>query len=48
MFDWSIERAKERKCQLVQLTSDKNRPDALRFYEKLGFVATHEGYKLKL
>ena len=48
IFDWSIERAKERKCQLVQLTSDKQRPDALRFYEKLGFVATHEGYKLKL
>jgi len=32
----------------VQLTSDKKRPNALRFYEALGFEATHEGFKLKL
>lgn len=48
MLDWAIERCRERKCQLVQLTSDKSRSDALRFYESLGFVASHEGFKLAL
>lgn len=48
MIRWAIERAKQRDCHLVQLTSDKQRPDALRFYDKLGFVATHEGFKLKI
>jgi len=46
MFVWAIERAKERKAHLVQLTTDKKRPEALRFYQKLGFQATHEGMKL--
>jgi GNAT superfamily N-acetyltransferase len=35
-------------CGLVQLTSDKSRPDAHRFYERLGFVASHVGMKLDL
>ena len=48
MFEWAIERAKERGCRLVQLTSDKSRSDAIRFYENLGFVASHEGLKLHL
>lgn len=48
LFKWAIDRAKEKGCKLVQLTSDKMRPDALRFYEKLGFDATHEGFKLKI
>ncbi|MBD8025928.1 GNAT family N-acetyltransferase [Ureibacillus sp. Re31] len=48
LFKWAIERAKERGCHLLQLTTDKKRPDALRFYEKLGFEATHEGMKMKL
>lgn len=48
IFEWAINRARERDCILVQLTTDKSRPDALRFYEKLGFVASHEGMKLKL
>jgi GNAT superfamily N-acetyltransferase len=48
LFEWAIGRARERGCHLVQLTTDKQRPDALRFYEQLGFVATHEGMKLKL
>ncbi|GMQ46239.1 hypothetical protein VB10N_12380 [Vibrio sp. 10N] len=48
MFVHAIGRARERGCNLVQLTSDKQRPDALRFYEKLGFVASHEGFKLAL
>ncbi len=48
MFEWAIGRARERGCRMVQLTTDKSRPDALRFYESLGFVASHEGMKLKL
>lgn len=48
MFDWAIAQCKARGCQLVQLTTDKRRPDAHRFYEKLGFIASHEGYKLAL
>ena len=47
-FQWAINRATERGCHLVQLTSDKARPDAIRFYETLGFVASHEGMKLHL
>lgn len=46
MFKWAIERAKERDAHLIQLTTDKKRPEAVRFYEKLGFKATHEGMKL--
>lgn len=46
MFRWAIQRAKERKAHLIQLTTDKKRPEALRFYEKLGFRASHEGMKL--
>lgn len=48
MFVWAIEECRKRGCGLVQLTTDKTRPDALRFYESLGFVASHEGMKLKL
>ena len=48
MFSWAIQRARDRGCHLIQLTSDKTRPDAIRFYEKLGFVASHEGMKLHL
>jgi ribosomal protein S18 acetylase RimI-like enzyme len=46
MFRWAIQRAKAKGCHLIQLTSDKARPDAIRFYERLGFVASHEGLKL--
>ena len=48
LFEWSIKRAKERNCRLIQLTSDKTRTEALKFYESLGFVASHEGFKLHL
>jgi GNAT superfamily N-acetyltransferase len=48
LFEWAIDRAKAKGCKLVQLTSDKQRPDAIRFYEGLGFKATHEGLKLML
>lgn len=47
-FAWAIERARQRGCHLVQLTTDKRRGDAHRFYEALGFVASHEGMKLDL
>lgn len=47
-FQWAIARAKEKNCHMVQLTSDKQRVNALRFYENMGFKATHEGFKLKL
>lgn len=47
MFHWAINRAREKGAHLLQLTTDKQRPEALRFYEKLGFTASHEGLKLK-
>ena len=44
----AIEQARAAGCGLVQLTTDKRRPDAHRFYDRLGFVASHEGMKLDL
>lgn len=44
----AIERARQRNCHVIQLTTDKRRADARRFYERLGFRATHEGMKLHL
>jgi GNAT superfamily N-acetyltransferase len=48
LLERAIARSRERGCRLVQLTTDKSRADARRFYEKLGFVASHEGMKLQL
>ncbi|WBB72074.1 GNAT family N-acetyltransferase [Micromonospora sp. WMMD1128] len=48
MMRWAIDRARERGCALVQLTTDKRRVDAHRFYVDLGFVPSHEGMKLAL
>ena len=48
MFEWAIDECRQRGCGLVQLTTDKTRADALRFYESLGFQASHEGMKLAL
>jgi len=48
LFEWAFERARQRGCGLVQLTTDKKRAGAHRFYESLGFVASHEGMKLSL
>ena len=48
LIRYGIQRAKERGCHLVQLTTDKKREDALRFYESLGFKASHEGLKMQL
>ncbi len=48
MMRWAIERARQRGCVMIQLTTDRTRSDALRFYERLGFVASHHGMKLSL
>ena len=48
LFKWAIAKAKERGAHVVQLTTDKKRPEAIRFYENLGFRASHEGMKLHL
>jgi len=48
VFKYIIDRARNRGCNMVQLTSGKQRQDAIRFYETVGFVANHEGMKLKL
>jgi GNAT superfamily N-acetyltransferase len=48
VFEYAIQRAKDRGCHLLQLTTDKKRPDAIRFYESLGFIASHEGMKLNI
>ncbi|TQN42591.1 ribosomal protein S18 acetylase RimI-like enzyme [Blastococcus colisei] len=48
MIGWAIDESRRRGCALVQLTTDKARIDAQRFYERLGFVASHEGMKLQL
>ncbi|OQR60700.1 GNAT family N-acetyltransferase [Streptomyces maremycinicus] len=47
-IEWAIEESRRENCQLVQLTSDSSRTDARRFYERLGFVASHVGFKLQL
>lgn len=48
LVSWAIERAKSKGCNLVQLTSNKERSDAILFYKSLGFVPSHEGFKLYL
>lgn len=48
LLGWTIDQARDRGCALVQLTADKRREDAHRFYERFGFVASHQGFKLRL
>jgi ribosomal protein S18 acetylase RimI-like enzyme len=48
LLSYAIARAGDHNCRIVQLTTDKRRPDAKRFYESLGFEATHEGMKLAI
>lgn len=48
LVGWAIERARERSCRLVQLTTNADREDERRFYERLGFVPLHVGMKLML
>jgi len=48
MIRWAVDQAPELGCTLVQLTSDAARVDAHRFYERLGFTASHVGFKLSV
>jgi GNAT superfamily N-acetyltransferase len=48
LIAWAIEQARERGAKLVQLTSDRRREEAHRFYGRLGFEPSHTGFKLKL
>ncbi len=45
MISWAVNACRERRCRIIQLTSDKARKDAAEFYRALGFVASHEGFK---
>ncbi|MFJ7997072.1 GNAT family N-acetyltransferase [Streptomyces sp. NPDC096310] len=47
-IEWAIDASRREGCQLVQLTSDATRTDAHRFYERLGFTASHIGFKLSI
>ena len=47
MMRWAIARCDMKGCGVIQLTSDRQREGAHRFYESLGFAATHTGFKLK-
>ncbi|BFP53790.1 N-acetyltransferase family protein [Streptomyces griseus] len=48
LIQWAVDESRRQNCQLVQLTSDVTREDAHRFYERLGFTASHVGFKLAL
>lgn len=48
MFEWAVAQCRAKGCDLVQLTTDKKRADARRFYDRLGFTGSHIGYKLTL
>jgi GNAT superfamily N-acetyltransferase len=48
LVNWAIELAEAKKCRLVQLTMDRRREEAGAFYERLGFTATHEGFKQEI
>jgi len=48
LIEWAVDESRRQECHLVQLTSDKTRTDAHRFYERLGFTASHTGFKLQL
>jgi GNAT superfamily N-acetyltransferase len=48
LIEWAIDESRRQGCRMVQLTSDNTRTDAHRFYERLGFTASHVGFKLQL
>ncbi|MDQ0985586.1 GNAT superfamily N-acetyltransferase [Streptomyces sp. V2I9] len=48
LIQWAVDESRRQNCRLVQLTSDVTREDAHRFYERLGFTASHVGFKLAL
>ncbi|MEV6419784.1 GNAT family N-acetyltransferase [Streptomyces sp. NPDC051662] len=47
-IEWAVDESRRQGCQLVQLTSDASRTDAHRFYERLGFSASHVGFKMSI
>ena len=48
MMQWAIDEARRRGCRRLELTSNRSRTEAHRFYERLGFTWTHLGMKLEL
>jgi GNAT superfamily N-acetyltransferase len=48
MIVWAIDRCREKGCKMVQLTTHGSRTEAHRFYDRLGFTASHLGFKLAL
>ncbi|WP_019632164.1 GNAT family N-acetyltransferase [Actinomadura atramentaria] len=48
MIGWAIEQARARGCRVVQLTTDRQRPQTIRFYQKIGFRPSHMGMKYHL
>jgi GNAT superfamily N-acetyltransferase len=48
IFAWVLEKCRRESCGIVQLTTDKSRTDAHRFYDRLGFEPSHIGYKMEL
>ncbi|MEU5876106.1 GNAT family N-acetyltransferase [Spirillospora sp. NPDC047279] len=48
MIGWAIEQARDRGCRVVQLTTDRQRPESIRFYQKIGFRPSHQGMKYHL
>ncbi|MGW1722623.1 N-acetyltransferase family protein [Streptomyces sp. NPDC002306] len=48
LIEWAVNESRRQNCRMVQLTSDNSRTDAHRFYERLGFTASHVGFKLPL
>ncbi|MCL7379545.1 MULTISPECIES: GNAT family N-acetyltransferase [unclassified Streptomyces] len=47
-IEWAVDESRRQGCQLIQLTSDASRTDAHRFYERLGFTASHVGFKMSI
>jgi GNAT superfamily N-acetyltransferase len=48
MLNWALEKCRREQCGIVQLTTNKTRTEAHRFYDRLGFEPSHLGYKMKL
>lgn len=48
LIQWAINKSRELNCHMMQLTTNKQRTSALNFYEKIGFIASHEGLKFYL
>ncbi|MGW7050190.1 N-acetyltransferase family protein [Streptomyces sp. NPDC054887] len=48
LIEWAIDASRRQNCRLVQLTTDATRTEAHRFYARLGFEASHVGFKLSI